>query len=170
MQARWALAAAAAGGALLTAGALATSIRAGGVGKNGSTVAVSTPRPYLLSCSVLNVMWVVACIIVYLVRSTIRIVSRQMAGLRGSLWVCVATLCGQTYLAAQFSATFRMRGCGKNGSTVAVSSRAPGLRGGRCRCPNPRSHSVGSVLMACLFPPAVRCPPSAAAAGAPRER
>lgn len=49
VQARWSLAVAATGGALLTTAALTAAIRAGGVGKNGSTVAVSTPLP-TLSC------------------------------------------------------------------------------------------------------------------------
>ncbi|CAH2242700.1 jg11430 [Pararge aegeria aegeria] len=119
LEMRYSLGGVAVAGAALTLAALAAAIAAGGVGKNGSTVAVSEtgyprlearlsrPHAYPTSDSKPQLM-------------TFR--SVNITGVEFPLGVHATafTVTGALYFIANFTATFRDRGCGKNGSTVAV--------------------------------------------------
>ncbi|XP_041972973.1 cholinephosphotransferase 1 isoform X4 [Aricia agestis] len=84
LEMRYSLAGAGVAGTAFTMTALGAAIAAGGVGKNGSTVAV------------------------------------RGLGMTTVLLACALTLVGQLYFIISFLKIFRVRGCGKNGSTVAL--------------------------------------------------
>ncbi|XP_053600582.1 cholinephosphotransferase 1 isoform X2 [Plodia interpunctella] len=80
LEARYSLAAAAAGGAFLTIGALAAAIVAGGVGKNGSTVALPTVNVPLNLVSNIGVI----ALAVYLILGYVTVIMRGGVGKNGS--------------------------------------------------------------------------------------
>ncbi|XP_060800877.1 cholinephosphotransferase 1 isoform X6 [Amyelois transitella] len=80
LEARYSLAAAAVGGAFLTVGALAAAIVAGGVGKNGSTVALPTVNVPLNFISNIGVI----ALAVYLILGYVTVIMRGGVGKNGS--------------------------------------------------------------------------------------
>lgn len=57
--------------------------------------------------------------------------TRQILGIQCGLYATAVSFAAAIYFTINFASTFRDRGCGKNGSTVAVSDPRAGA-GKRC--------------------------------------